>query len=189
MDPKSRGILQRLRGVVLSFSDPRLFLHACRLVHYYGYSHVLQRANLSLGRNVSIAPNVSLRNAARISLADSVHLGEYCSLWAGLASGCITIGARTAWGPGRFVTAANYSFAEDFALIEQPMIERDVVFGADGWIGAKAIILPGVTIGNGSIIGAGAFVTKDVPSGAVAVGVPTRVIKRRKLGLHKLGEY
>jgi acetyltransferase-like isoleucine patch superfamily enzyme len=185
MDPKSRGMLQRLRRVMLSFSDPRLFIHAFRLLHYYGYSHVLQRANLSLGQNVSIAPNVSLRNAARISLADNVQLGEYCSLWAGLESGRISIGARTTFGPGSFVTAANYSFPDDLALTEQPMIERDVVIGADCWIGAKAVILSGVTIGNGSIIGAGAVVTKNVPAGAVAVGVPARVIRRRKLGSHK----
>ena len=55
-----------------------------------------------------------------------------------------------------------------------------VEIGNDVWIGARAIIMPGVTVGDGAIIGAGAVVTKDVPSCAIVGGVPARVIKMRK---------
>lgn len=54
------------------------------------------------------------------------------------------------------------------------MIDNDV------WIGTRAIIMPGVHIGTGAIIGAGAVVTKDVPDYAVIAGVPARIIKFRK---------
>ena len=57
---------------------------------------------------------------------------------------------------------------------------KPVVIGDDVWLGRRAIILPGVCIGNGSIIGAGAVVTKDIPPFSVAVGVPAKVIKDRK---------
>lgn len=56
---------------------------------------------------------------------------------------------------------------------------RQVVIGNDVWIGANAIILPGVTIGDGAVIGAGAVVTRDVPDYAIVVGVPAKVIRQR----------
>jgi acetyltransferase-like isoleucine patch superfamily enzyme len=52
-----------------------------------------------------------------------------------------------------------------------------IVIGNDVWLGANVTVLPGVTIGDGAIIAAGAVVTKDVPAGAVAGGVPAKVIK------------
>jgi acetyltransferase-like isoleucine patch superfamily enzyme len=54
-----------------------------------------------------------------------------------------------------------------------------IIIGNDVWIGANAVILPGVNIGNGAVIGAGAVVTKDVPDYAVVVGVPAKVLKYR----------
>jgi maltose O-acetyltransferase len=59
-------------------------------------------------------------------------------------------------------------------------VERPIVIDDDVWIGARVIILPGVHIGTGAVIGAGAVVTKDVPAYAVVGGNPARVIKMRK---------
>lgn len=55
-----------------------------------------------------------------------------------------------------------------------------VTIGNDVWIGMRSIIMPGVNIGDGSVIGAGAVVTKDVPAYAIVGGVPAKVIKYRK---------
>ena len=55
-----------------------------------------------------------------------------------------------------------------------------VKIGDDVWIGRRVIILPGVTIGDGCIIGAGAVITKDIPPYSVVVGVPAKVVRRRK---------
>jgi acetyltransferase-like isoleucine patch superfamily enzyme len=161
--------------------DVRLFIHAFRMLHYYGYSHVAQRAKLTVGRDVSIAPNVSFRNAERIVLEDGVQLAEYSSLWAGLTSGRITVGAHTTFGPGSFVTAANYDLSGVGTPTAKAMIERDVFIGENCWIGAKAIILCGVSIGSGSVIGAGAVVTCNIPAGVVAAGVPARVLHQRPM--------
>ena len=66
-----------------------------------------------------------------------------------------------------------------------PMMEQGstepapVVIGDDVWIGRRAIIMPGVRIGNGCVIGAGAVVTKDVPPYCVVGGVPAKIIKKR----------
>ena len=60
------------------------------------------------------------------------------------------------------------------------MTFKPIHIGMNVWIGAHATILPGVNIGDGAIIGAGAVVNKDIPSNAVAVGVPAKVIKSIK---------
>lgn len=57
------------------------------------------------------------------------------------------------------------------------MIGMNVTIGENVWIGSSATILPGVTIGNNSVIAAGAVVTKDVPANIVVAGVPTKVVK------------
>jgi maltose O-acetyltransferase len=55
---------------------------------------------------------------------------------------------------------------------------RPVLIGDDVWIGTRALILPGVTIGSGAVVGAGSVVTGDIPERCLAVGNPARVIKK-----------
>lgn len=169
----------RLGRVVRSFLHPAVLIHPFRMLHYYGYSHALQRGRMDLGRDVRLAPNSSFRNAERIVLGDQVQIGEYCALWAGRSTGHIRVGARTTFGPGCFVTAADYGLAVDQRITDQEMIEKDVSIGADCWIGTKAVITAGVTLGEGCVIGAGSVVTRDVPAGAIAAGVPARVLRMR----------
>ncbi|TNC74795.1 acyltransferase [Rubellimicrobium roseum] len=170
------GRIARLLGSVL---DPMVWLHPFRMLHYYGYSHVGQRRLMTVGRDVRLAPNTSFRNGERIELGDQVQLGEHTALWAGKTSSWVRVGARTTFGPGCFVTAADYGLAAGSRITDQPMVERDVVIGPDCWIGTKSVITAGVTLGEGCVIGAGSVVTRDVPAGAIAAGVPAKVIRMR----------
>ena len=62
----------------------------------------------------------------------------------------------------------------------QGTVVKEVSIGDDVWIGMRSIIMPGVRIGNGVVIGAGAVVTKNVPDFAIVGGVPARIIRYRK---------
>ena len=169
----------RARRLLRSILTPGLWLHPFRLLHYYGYTHVLEKPKIRIGRDVRLAPNVSFANAERIALGDQVQLGARCALWAGRTTGRIEVGARTTFGPDCFVTAADYGLKAGERITDQPMVERDVTIGADCWIGTKSVITAGVTLGEGCVIGAGSVVTHDVPAGAIAAGVPAKVIRMR----------
>lgn len=171
--------MQRMARLVRSFFHPKVLLHPVRLIHYYGYSHVLPRLEMTLGREVRIAPNASFRNGERIELGDYVQIGEQTALWAGKTTSRIVVGAGTSFGPNCFVTAANYGLAADRPVLDQPMTEKDIIIGRDCWIGTKVVITAGVTLGDGCVVGAGSVVTRDIPAGAIAAGSPAKVIRMR----------
>jgi maltose O-acetyltransferase len=103
-------------------------------------------------------------------------IGRQCSLNYGVsigATGSIRIGDRSRLGP--YVMVVDTDFHDPLKRGHRPP-PRPVTIGDDVWIGAKASILPGVTIGRGAIVGTGAVVTKDVPEFAVVAGVPARVL-------------
>ena len=129
-----------------------------------------------------LAPNVSFRNGERIEIGARSHIGEYCSLWAGDEGGRILIGEDALFGPLVYITASNYDYGSGSPVWRQPHIEEDVVIGADVWLGARVIVLPGVAVGDSCIVAAGSVVTRDLPPGAVAAGAPARILKMRDGG-------
>ena len=109
--------------------------------------------NIQLGRNAFINFNCVFLDCAPIEIGDNLQMGPAVQLY----------------------TAAHPLEAE----VRRSGLEyaRPIRIGHDVWIGGGAIILPGVTIGDGSVIGAGSVVTRDVPPGSVVVGNPARVIR------------
>ncbi|MBE0699223.1 MAG: acyltransferase [Anaerolineaceae bacterium] len=98
-----------------------------------------------------------------------VGIGVYFDM-----AGSITLGNRVTLGPQiMFITGAHEvmgSHQRAGSLVPQAICVEDGV-----WIGARALILPGVTIGNGAVVGAGAVVTKDVPPNTLVAGVPAAI--------------
>lgn len=113
-----------------------------------------------------------------ISLGNDVHIGPGALLD---AAGSIEIGEGSILGPSVSVYSRSHNFDEDVQALpfDNVMLVAPVRIGRYVWIGARAIVLPGVAIGDGAVIGAGAVVTKDVPSCAVVVGNPARVVRYR----------
>ena len=92
--------------------------------------------------------------------------------------GPVTIGNHVNLAQGITVTALNHNFTDHHLRIdEQGVSTTPVTIGHDIWIGANAVILPGVTIGDHSVVAAGAVVTKDVPPHTLVAGVPAKIIK------------
>jgi len=91
----------------------------------------------------------------------------------------VHIGARTQIGPNVQILAADHP-REAGARAEGVEWGKPVTIGADVWIGGGAIVLPGVHVGDGAIIAAGAVVTRDVPAGATVAGNPSRVLDKKQ---------
>ena len=89
----------------------------------------------------------------------------------------ITVGSRTMFGPNCSLYSGTHPTDSRVRNgTKGPEGGAPITIGEDCWLGGNVIVLAGVTIGNGSTIGAGAVVTKDIPPGVVAVGNPARVL-------------
>jgi galactoside O-acetyltransferase len=135
--------------------------------------------NIRMGRGVGLNRCCSLYAArGKITLGDNVFLGDFSSINANDAE--IRIGNNIAVGPMCLIQGANHAFDRtDLPIAAQGHVPSTVVVEDDVWIGAHAVILPGTRIRSGAVIAAGAVVSRDVPAGAVAGGVPARILRMR----------
>lgn len=124
----------------------------------------------SLGERTTVRPPFHCDYGFNISLGEDVFLNFGCVILDVVA---VAIGDGTQIGPAVQIYAADHP--RDPARRREGLeLGRPIRIGRNVWIGGAAIILPGVTIGDDAIIGAGSVVTRDVPSGATALGNPAR---------------
>jgi acetyltransferase-like isoleucine patch superfamily enzyme len=173
------GLLRRALRLVGSTLDPRAWLHLARMVNYYNYTHVAPRRLVRFGSNPNVSPDVVFSNPTRIAIGDRVRIGSRCHIWAGPGQGHVRIGNDVLFGPEVMVTAATYRYNDGAPVTDQAMKEGDIVIGDDVWLATRALVLPGTTIGNGAIIGAGAVVKGVIPEFAIVAGSPARVVGSR----------
>ncbi|QOT16042.1 DapH/DapD/GlmU-related protein [Paenarthrobacter sp. YJN-5] len=129
-----------------------------------------------VGNGINVEHGASFGKGDRIRIGDRSGIGINSRL-----DGPVTIGRDVMMGPEVMIYALGHNFTDtDTPMIEQGMsVPREVVIEDDVWIGARAIILPGVTIGTGSVVAASAVVTKSVPPFSVVAGNPARLVKSR----------
>lgn len=127
------------------------------------------------GQNVNVERGV-IFPAKTVSIGSNSGIGVNSSVGAGTI-----IGSNVMMGPEVLIYTQNHStYRLDIPMLEQGFSDwAPVTIGDDVWIGARVIILPGVTIGSGSVLGAGAVIPRDIPPYAVAVGNPARVVRYR----------
>lgn len=143
-----------------------------------------QRVRNSLARRflVDVHPTANIEPGVGLHSTD-ITLGPH----AGLAEGCwvqgpVRIGAHSMIGPETRIYTINHAHSRTDVPIQEQGFEapRPVVIEDDVWMGARCMVMPGVTIGQGSIVAAGSIVTKDVPPYSVVAGVPATVKATRR---------
>lgn len=110
--------------------------------------------NTAIGKNFYTNYNCTILDGAKVTFGDNVFIAPNCV----------------------FTTAGHAIDADQRARGLE--IVRPITVGDNVWIGANVTVLPGVTIGSNTIIGAGSVVSKDIPEGVIAAGVPCRVIRK-----------
>jgi acetyltransferase-like isoleucine patch superfamily enzyme len=162
-----RGV--RVHGPVRILGDPRRVVvgDGCSLhggvrlwTHDYGPGH----GRIVLG--------------ARVTLLTGVCINSFVGVF---------VGDDAAFGDGCYVQDNDHGTAPGVPVMRQPSHGLPIVVGRDVWLGARCIVLKGVTIGDGTVVGAGSVVVKPLPAGVVAVGVPARPVRRRGGGAIEAG--
>jgi acetyltransferase-like isoleucine patch superfamily enzyme len=129
-------------------------------------------ASILMGQRVLVGGLRSGRT--QVSIGSDAVINYGCLLQ---TLGGMQIGAHASVSAGVYLMTAGHDVGDPrFALVTRPIVIEDYA-----WIGVRATLLAGVTIGKGAVVAAGAIVTKDVPPLAIVAGVPARVIGRRTL--------
>lgn len=129
--------------------------------------------------------NALVNSRTRVFHQGNVYVEEGVAVTGGFlnagSNGKIVIRRDAILGPNVVVLAESYNCMGNRKPVkDSPKKYAETIIGEGSWIGANAVILPGVKIGKGAVVGAAAVVTKDVPDFAVVVGAPAKVIKYRK---------
>ncbi|MDP8236389.1 MAG: acyltransferase [Candidatus Erginobacter occultus] len=183
----------RIYGLILGGAGRKCFLEKnIRLFNPAGL-FLGDRVFLGEGTFIDVGPA-----AGPVTVGDDSHLARQVTIR--IQSGKVKIGKQVNIGAGSFIYGYGDIEIGDYCLIangvetiggdhtvddlSRPMrfqgrSEKGIAIAADVWIGTRAVILGGVTVGEGAVIGAGAVVTSDIPPRAVAAGVPARVLRFR----------
>ena len=151
-----------------------------------------------VGHGLRVGPAVGFKHLETFELGDNVFIGAQAYLQGRFDGRCVIgdhvwIGPQSyfdardlvmedyvGWGPGAKVLGSEHSgLPDDVPVIQTDLVIRPVRVGAWADIGTNAVLLPGVTVGKGSIVGAGAVVNHDVPDYAIFAGVPARFVRWR----------
>jgi maltose O-acetyltransferase len=170
----------RSPGAIVLALNARRWLRRCNrlplTVRLRGRARVENRGTITLGERVRIDGRTVLvelvaHEGARLSIGTSTFINYGVSI---SAHDGVTIGDNCQVGNYTLIMDNDYHDAVDRTRIGE---SRPIVIEDDVWIGARVTILKGVRIGAGSMIGAGAVVTRDVPPRSFAAGVPARVVR------------
>jgi len=165
----------------------------------HGTGKIKRSGFAKIGKNVVFEKGALVFHPENIEIGDDVYVGHYAVIkgyyknkmeigsgtWIGQmaflhSAGGLLIGKNVGIGPHVNILTSSHKSSDAHTPVLHNEIEFKPVAIEDGCdIGTGAVILPGVKIGRNSIIGAGSIVTKNIPSGSIAVGNPAKVIKKR----------
>lgn len=168
-----RRIFRRLKAVTLETVNGFLLWGVAFVPSHYFRKFFYRLFGMRIGRGSSIHMAISVYNCGGISIGNDSIIGEWCTLD---GRDKLTIGDHVDIATGVMIYNSQHDINDpDFKAISAPVEIGDYVF-----IGPRAIILPGIKVGRGAVVGAGAVVTKDVAEFTVVGGVPAKLIAERK---------
>ena len=138
------------------------------------YTDIQIESNCALDRDVTLLCSGEALSRPKIFIGANTYINRHTFIDAILS---LRIGRNCAIGPNCYITDHDHGLEPQLTPLEQPMIAKSTIIGDRVWLGANVTILKGVTVGDDAVIGAGSVVTKDIPGGAIAVGIPAKVIK------------
>jgi maltose O-acetyltransferase len=166
-DPQLAGERRRARDILHALNTSRDGQRELRM-------DVIRRLFGAAGEGVWIEPPFFCDYGGNIRVGDRVFFNFSCVI---LDPAPVVIGSDVQFGPAVQIYTATHPLGHE-ARRTGLESAKPVAIGSDVWVGGGAIILPGVTIGARSVIGAGSVVTADVPEGVLAAGNPCQVIRR-----------
>ena len=156
------------------------------LIAAYFYKRRLKRKGIILKKHSElvrvkfagkavIEPFTKLKGDPLITCGDNFYVNAHCHIL-----GEISFGDNVLIAPKVIIWGRDHGFKKDQLINKQAYNRKPIKIGNDVWIGACAIVLKGVTIGDGAIIAAGSVVTKDVEPYTIVAGNPAKVIRNRE---------
>jgi acetyltransferase-like isoleucine patch superfamily enzyme len=139
----------------------------------------LSNRGITIGNGVFLGRGTILScKDGDIVLGDQVNMGFHCEIFSGSS---VVVGRHGLFAAYAYLVGGGHEFeTAGVPVIEQARVSQGIVLGENVWLGTGAKVLDGVKIGSDVVVGANAVVTDDLPDGAVAVGVPARVVRRRE---------
>lgn len=183
-DQAGGKITTRFYNYWLDFKLALLWYFVSALPSHFIRNNLYRLAGITIGSHSTIHIGARFYQPSNITVGQGTIIGDHSTLD---GRHQLAIGDHVDIASQVMIFNSQHDIhSPDMKPIYQPVTIKDYVF-----IGPRAIILPGVTVGKGAVIAAGAVVTKDVPSRAVAAGVPAKVIGARKLSdfHYRLGRF
>ncbi len=173
-----RGSVRRRLGLTWArLRHPRVAFGRRCDVHPGARLLVARGARVSFGEGCVLDHGLVVESRGRLEVGDRTVFGHHCTI---ASDASIVIGQNCLIAEMVSIRDHDHAFAStDVSIIDQGRETAPIRIGDNVWIGGKATITKGVTIGSDSVIGAHAVVTADLPEGCVAVGIPARVIRHR----------
>ena len=158
------SIANRLRRLVWGIAYAVFFRPSPRI--FFGWRNALLRLfGAKIGNQVHVYPKVNIWAPWNIEIGDDVGVGDGATLY---SMDLIQLGSRSTISQGAYLCCGTHDY-NDPAM---PLITRPIVIGKEAWVCAEAFIFPGVTVGEGGVVGARAVATRNIPEWTVWAGNP-----------------
>lgn len=166
--------IRQLKGILLFPFYKIIYKDIGFYCYISSKSSVLNYANISLGKKVFINPFVTIWPVS-LQIGNNVQINPGTSIY-----GTVIIGDNVMIAPNCMIVGGNHGFQNNnVPMIEQKSTEKGIIIEDDVWIGANCVVLDGVRIAKGSVIGAGAVVTRDTEPYSINLGSPSKMVKIR----------